>query len=817
MQLIVQIHKFKELAEKYRILFKSRENHDCVVRFDFAGYSGASTTLIGADRPFLLGEFNTDENWFKPTRPLEATINILTNGSGVSMESFLVDDDAGITVYFDFGAWGNYWIGWVLQDNFQEVWQDTYHILTIKASDGIGKLADVPLTDNSGNELIGTYTPYQFIQYAMYKTPQTFINSRIINNLFNTSMTSGANYMPLDQCYLDAKTFQKQVTEYDDSLTTLNKINTAFNQTVFFYKNRWHIVRLEELYTSTLTNLVGFTNSLAGRTSFSKRFDAEVSATSPIKQISAEMLRYIVRKTKKDTITFNYDEFDEVLCNESFSRGVLTSSTSGLKQYTLLQWLREIGTIGIPINQTSGFGRNEEFDANGQLTDNYAYCDFSSTSNAWLRSCAVNILPREILNLEFDHKYNTGFAGVANQIVAIVMLYGTTNNYTLDDNGEWVMSNAAWSINIKTLSLQYNTSPDNLIPSDYQTLNITSKQFPEAGYINILLFGPDGTLFPGDRKEFRGLKLNITTPFNGYNDRTITGIQSVFTKAIDVRNNFEDEIFADDAFSRIYKGTLLETDQITPTDQTWFRDRFNTESFGFRRQNDTAHWEHNRFNRNKIDCNFFGLTWDDGGTTEPIGLINTIVFPTDDARKVYGILNLKEIDFSNSTWNATLIEIFDEDKDQDGGTVTKYLDVNATTGTFNSLVYAKLTIVTPADFTLNSNLDQLTFNGLASITVPITASLTGYINSNSSSPVTIELRKNTTVIATATITVPSNPFPFSANLNVGSVTIAPGDLLFIQYSANITQILINGGGIDLNYTTSNPFTYNTYQDKFIYQ
>lgn len=803
------------MAEKYRIEFKSREGQNCVVRFDFASFSGSSTTLIGADRPFVLGEFNTDENWFKPTRPFEATINILTDVNGVTMEDFLVDDDTGITVYFDFGSWGNYWIGWVLQDNFQEVWQDTYHILTIKASDGIGKLADVPLTDNSGNELIGTYTPYQFIQYAMYKTPQTFINSRIINNLFNTSMTSGANYMPLDQCYLDAKTFQKEVENYDDSLTVVNKINSAFNQTVFFYKNRWHIVRLEELYASTLTNLVGFTNSLSGRTSFTKRFDAEVSSTSSIKQISAEMLRYIVRKTKKDTISFNYNEFNEVLCNESFSRGALTSSSSSLIQFQLDQWLREYGAIGSPTNATTGFGRNEEYDTNGQLTDNYAYVDSQLSTLCWLRSCSINVLTSEKFKLTFEHKYQVGFSGTAVQPVAIVMFYGTTNNYTLDDDGSWNLSNSTFTTNIKELQIYYNGTTG-LIPTDYQTLSIDAAPFPEDGYINLLLLAPDSSLAGTNSKRFNSLKVEIVNPFNGYNSKSITGIQSIFTKTADIRNEFEEEIFADDAFSRIYKGTLLESDQITPTNQTWFRDRFSTESFGFRHQNDIAHWEHNRFNRNKIDCNFYGLTWDDGGTTEPIGLINTIVFPDDDAKKVYGILNLKEIDFSNSTWSATLIELFDEDKDQDGGTITKYLEVNTTLGTFNSLVYAKLNIVTPADFTLNSNLDQLTYGGAASITVPITASITGYINSNTSSPVTISLVLNTTTIASQSISVPSNPYPFSANLNVASVTIAPGDLLYIQYSSNITQILVNGGGIDLSYAVTSPFTYSPYQDKFIY-
>jgi hypothetical protein len=816
-QLTAQIHKFQELAEKYRIEFKSRQGQNCVVRFNFSDYDGASTTLIGTDKPFVLREFNMDEDIFKPVRPQQAEIQILTNLSGVSIDSFLRDTDNEIVVYFDFGTWGNYWIGYLTQDDFQEIWQDSNHILVLRATDGIGKLSEIELQDYDGNEVIGNRTPLTFIQYAMYKTPLPYIKFYVFNNLFHTSMTGGNNKTPLDQCNVDAKTFQKQVTEYDDNLTVLNKINTAFNQTVFMYKGMWHILRMEELYMPFADNLKGFVENFGVRTLVNKRFDIQVGANSEVKQIVPDMLRFINRRTKKDTISFKYDQFNEIICNETFSRGALTSSTPGLKQYQVDSWKREYGLIGSPTLDTTGYGRKEIYDTTtGQLDENYVYCNSAISSLAWLRSCDINVLEKEKFVLSFDHKFETTFSGSSTEYVCLIMFYGVSNNYTLNNNGVWIQSNASWTTNIKFLTIYYNGS-SGLKPEEYQTLSVDSSQFPEDGYFNILLIAADPTAHPGNVKQFANLKLEFLYPFNGYNDASITGNQSIFTKTADIRNEFEEEIFIDDAFSRVCKGTILKSDGINPTSIEWYRQRFSTESWGFRHQNAIANWEHNRFNRNKIDANFYGLTWDDNGTTEPLGLINTIKFVDDDPNKVYGILNLKEIDFSNSTWNATLIELFDEDKDDDGTVITETLDTTATAGTYNAITYAKLTIVSAADFTINSNQDQLTYIGLSPITVPITASLGGNINSRTSSPVLISLIKNTTTIASQSIAIPTTPFPFNANLNVASVTLAYGDLLYIQLSSNITQIQVSTGGIDLSYTVTSPYNYDPYQDKFIYK
>jgi hypothetical protein len=80
----------------------------------------------------------------------------------------------------------------------------------------------------------------------------------------------------------------------------------------------------------------------------------------------------------------------------------------------------------------------------------------------------------------------------------------------------------------------------------------------------------------------------------------------------------------------------------------------------------------------KLEASFFGLRF--GIDEEPIGLINTIKFVDDAPNKIFWITNMKEIDFMNCTWSASLIEIYDtvvddnEPTDQDVHTFDFYYE-----------------------------------------------------------------------------------------------------------------------------------------------
>ena len=801
------------MAEKYRIKFKTLQGQDCIVRFDFASYTGGSTEILGGANPFVLREYNTNEDWFKPVRPMMAEIQIVTNGT-LSINDFLRDTDNEIKVYFDFGSWTSYWVGWLIQDDFQEIWQSTNHILIIRASDGIGLLENVPLQDNAGDELLGKYTPLELIQYAMYQTPQTFTNSVIINNLFHTSMDDAAGKTSLDQCAIDVKTFQTDVPiQYESSLSVLNKINSAFSQTLFQYKGQWYILRVEELYAPFSENLRGFTNSSGGRTAFTKRYDVEIGSSSEMKFITPEVMRFINRKKRLVKTKFLYEEFQEIIDNESFSRGDFDSAGSNKKYYNLDYWQVGAQPYYSPTATTSIYGREEEFDGAGRLIDNFVYITPDTSQISFIYSNQVNIEKGDKLDISFDVKYDDPVNFTATGGHMNVLLWGSSGGYyMLDNDGNWVTTTSTFS-SVAYIFTKYTTKT---LSSEYQSINIVSQPIPESGYIIFYLLNKVGTS-ANIIKRYKSLKVKVITYFNSFSDRQNIGIESIFQKNILLRTEQINQIYLDDGFSWQYKGNLFEADETTFTNKEWYRYRFKStgEANGFRASNLIANWEHGRFNRNKFDANIYGLVWNDGTSNQPLGLINTVKLTEDDPTKVYGILNLREINFSTSTWSATLLELYNEDLDDDSSTTTKTLDTTTTSGTYNSLVYAKLTIVSAADFLINSNQDQLVYNGANTITVNFTVRINGYINSRTSSPITITFRKNATVLTTYTLSVPTTPFPFAANLDVSGVTLINGDLLYIQYGSTITQVQVTSGGIDTTYTVTEPFNYDTYSDAVI--
>jgi hypothetical protein len=802
-------------AEKYRYTFKSHEGQTCVVRFDFEGFTGTSTTLVGAARPFVLKEFNTDDEIFKPLRPQMAEMSFIASASGVSIDNFLMDNDDDIIVYFDFGSWTNYWMGFMLQDDFQESWINTNHIITLRATEGIGQLKDVELTE-SGTELNGRYTPLELIQYAMEQTVQNFSDYKVYSNLFHSSMTDTSTNTGLDQCYVDAKTFQVNPSEYDDSYLALEKINKSWNQTLYMYKGKWIIFRQEELYVPYSENIRGYRQNGASRTSASQRFDALVGVSQSVKPITPEMLRFIQRRTKSDTIQFNFERFDEIVCNGSFSRGDLRSSSSTEKVYDLDLWDWKEGTPGSPTTPTTGsYGRIISYDTNGKLDDQYAYLTQKSTSgNRWLISCGTDVLKNETFLFSIDHRFKTTFAGTATLFTVSFQLVTSTNYYTLDDDGTWYTSNASWTTNYKALQTYYNGTGEP-VPTDWVSTQVEAKSIPDDGILYILLWMPDTPLVSGQEKWFKNLQLDVITRFNGANIETIEAVQSIFTKTDTLRPKFFDEIYFDDGLSKLYKGSLYEDDQQTLTDEDWHRYRYSSESFGFRKQNDVAHWSHNRINRNKIDVSFYGLTWSSG--SEPIGLINTIRFVDDDPNRIYGIANLKEMDFSSSTWSATLVEVFNMDDDATGSPVNRTLSLTAAGGTAISII--NWDVISLADFTANSVNSKFTFAGSTSITTTITCTLQGNTLITTSTPINLDiyLRKNSTILNTQTFSVTNNPTAFDVNLTTSSVTIAPGDEIYVDIDTDLLECQITGGVLQITYSVTTAVTYDPYEDKYIYK
>lgn len=814
-------------SEKYRIDFKSLDGYDCRVQFWYDGYGGSVINLTGGPRPFVLKEFNTDEDLFKPIRPQMAEMEILASSSGVSIDNFLSDNDTDIYVTF---AYNNvsvgYWRGYLLQDDFQEIWQDTNHTILLRATEGLGYMKNFPIS-NGGAEITAKTTPLDFLQYATATAVQGWTKYTVFSNLFHDSMTDSLTNTGIDQCKLDPKTFQIQSTEYEDSYTVTEAINRAFNQTLFMYNDVWHVFRMEELYVPKTDNLRGFTSNLGTRTAVQKRFDISVGVNEEVKPISPDMLRFIKRRTKIDSTQFDYEQITELLINGTFTRGDLLTTTATLRQYELDSWDYKVtnGSSVTPdyvTGSTPGAGsvtRNEIYTntTTGYLTDNYVRLPGSDgTSNEfYLRSQSINVFAGEKLKIGFSYRYELDFNNTGFVRQMVVMLTGATTNYWLKQDGTWRATNGTFTSNYEYLRTEYNNA-GNPEPVDWVTIEVDSTDIPDNGSIKIAFIADYRTSPTTGQNEswFKALKFEIIEQFNGQSAQPLQAIKAIFTKSADVNVTSQNTILLQDGFSKNYKGTIYESGGSTITDQDWYRYRYSAESFSFRRQNLTAYWENNRFNRNKVDATFYGLTFNSG---DRIGLINTVIFEDDDPDKVYAILNMKEIDFAAGVWQATLLEVWDNDKDG-GAVVAKTFDADVTTGTYNTPQYVPWTAVSLADFTITGG-NLITYTGSTSLNVPIVVSLAGNINTTTTTPVTTTFRvlQNGSAIKTQTYPVTTNPQAFSFNLSpTGNITINPNDTFQVDVSNNITQIQYTSGAFTIDYTAPGSITYDTFSEEYIY-
>lgn len=126
----------------YRMEFVNTENIACKVDITVDDSASNIISIAGGTRPFILREFNTDMDYYKPIRPMMAEIQILA-ANGLNVDVFINATD----VNFYYGG-TLYWFGKVIQDEFQEYWIDTEHLFTIRATDNFDK--QVPYPNRNG-------------------------------------------------------------------------------------------------------------------------------------------------------------------------------------------------------------------------------------------------------------------------------------------------------------------------------------------------------------------------------------------------------------------------------------------------------------------------------------------------------------------------------------------------------------------------------------------------------------------------------------------------------------------------------------------
>jgi hypothetical protein len=626
-------------AIKYEYSFNTLQGDQCRVILFFKDYSGPVTFLNPTARPFVLREFNTDADLFKPIRGFQAELQFMSDN--VTLDEFVSSNDDNVQVQLFFSN-RLVWAGWLMQDDFQEDWIDVGHVITLRATDGLGQLSQDPALN-----IVGLAPVDEFLGDAITGTPiPTLFQATIVNNLYYDGMQDRDDgYLdPLSQVYVDGKTF-----EGDNNQQLVEKINKAWSQTLYQYGGRWWFVRQEELFHND--NVKGIVRGLFGNGAIDRSFNVSIGVNEAIKPIVPLMLRTIRRPFKETKITFKIEYPTELFCNQDFQRGSLIIPSTNT--YTVECWTLFKGSISSPATGTTTWYRKEEIDADGNVSDNYLFIGKDAANQHWVKSESITLNQDDSIIFSVDFRaQGSAASGAATIAMAMVQLepFVGSEKYTLDNNGNWVETTSNYSTNVKRLDMTY-ASGESLL--QWKNREVRSNGVPKAGRIYISLFNTL-TSNPFRDVNFKAVELKIREASFVPN---VTGDFDRYTIADTVRNKYEEQSYLDDTNNRTHKGALFFNNNLTG--DRWYRMRYPSERLTFKRHNAVAKMLLNRRVRNRLEVTMLGIKWMDGSASRPIWLMNRFRFVDDAPTKWFMIASLTEIDFMAAQWKATLVEIYD--------------------------------------------------------------------------------------------------------------------------------------------------------------
>ena len=168
---------------------------------------------------------------------------------------------------------------------------------------------------------------------------------------------------------------------------------------------------------------------------------------------------------------------------------------------------------------------------------------------------------------------------------------------------------------------------------------------------------------------------------------------------------------------------------------------------------------------------------------------------------------MKEIDFASATWQATLVEVYDNDRDF-------LINTSATYTTAASGGNVPVTLNYGQYFTVVGG-NKLKYTGVPTIIVDFKCRVVGSITvSTPPVLVSIIIATTTAILKTINVTATSNPTAVDLDFDVNNVTLNTNDEIEILLSPSITSLTVTSSYLLFD---NNDSLYPAYKSGYIYK
>lgn len=546
------------------------EQNVIVLIIDQTDASDQQIDIDLADNPVTIRVVDNDEDKFTPIRSKSAEIRLHTNPN-INIMTFGAGGDNQYKVQICMNYTDNIiFEGWLSISDLRQDFQPDPNVLVLTATDGLGFLKDVPLTDYDGNQFKG---PNRLADYIAGCLAKTGLDKTLVAEMNVKESTQVTTYLGhfYHTIYVDAQTFATGPDEYENCFSVLEKILGEYCE-LSQQKNEWYIRAIDEF---------DWADSLQVRFNPNGVIASQLPTVAYNKEIGSNMSQYqlgfmnddaqvsLQRPYKFVKHIYNFILPDEIPCNIDFSRGdfianlpdeTIDGKTYTAKSYTVDCWDPLWSNTSSDDYQASGIYIKKLFDEFGNEFAHSLNLDANATRSTFVMSDPIAVRAKDKFNLSLERRLSSDISGsgLFTDFHVQVRLYGSNGTYWTHDSGSsvnptkaWVQCTSTFRTNQKYFVIEGDLSND--LTEAIGLYDGESAEIPVSGDIRILLYRSQY----GTTRDtyFSNVQFEYIPWVNGSYIR-YNGQQHMVEQSGDYKASRDVEVYISDSPSLIYKGAL---------------------------------------------------------------------------------------------------------------------------------------------------------------------------------------------------------------------------------------------------------------------
>lgn len=514
-------------------------------------YEGESTEIQAQQNPIQITYQNTSSNKLEPIIGSEATLNLIAT-EDFQLEDLYTENEREFLVEI-FRNDSLIWTGFIIPDGCQEAFTFAPYPISVNAVDGLGLLKNLSYVQNDGNFYLGKQSFIEVIEACLTRLEAHSLVLNTCVNIYETSMTQGDSYDPLDQAYVNAERYLK-----DDQFTPMNceevlkSILEEWTAVMIQSNGEWYIYRPNEL---ALSGDLVFRSYLDGQRiydqpTFTSDLDrllggeSEGLVLAPYFHINTDQMKMIDRPYKNASMSYKYGKLentDEKLDNPNLT-GLGQSCGGdpiGPCDSVTVPGYTKTGTMYAGLNPTGGLVLYSDEGTYPTLTNYYENDNL----------IAVTLNPTVAERVKFVIEYENLDPDFSTDMNFVISLTDGSIVWYLQADGSWAITAVEPGINYYQIRSTVGVGG---------TETIISNPVPSSGNITFRILAPSGTVHDIVYKRISAyVFLDFGDEVGEIHTATQTGKFTFVPDTIDVFNG--------DSPTNMYVGAIFQDDLTTLT------------------------------------------------------------------------------------------------------------------------------------------------------------------------------------------------------------------------------------------------------------